>query len=285
VRRIPSLLQTFVLALLLLCQAASGKVLENLPYKPADGLTDYEKERCLLDLYIPDGRRNFPTLIWLHGGALTGGWKNDAPVVAVAKRFASAGIAVAVVGYRLSPHVNFPAYIEDTAAAFAWVHSHIAEYGGDPNKVFLGGHSAGGYLSSMVGMDPRYLEKHGLDQHAIAGLIPVSGQMMTHFTVRKEQGIDENTIIADEKAPIYFTRSDTPPMLIIFGDRDWPARLEENQYFAAVQKAAGNNAIELQVFKDRDHGSIADRLADPGDPAARAIVEFIQRVSKQRDAR
>lgn len=284
-QRIPLLLPAIVLALLLSpCGfAQTGKVLENVPYKTGDSLSQPERERCRLDLYLPSGRgRDFSTLVWFHGGGLTGGSKDDETSKKIARRLAREGIAVAVPNYRLSPGATFPSYIEDAAAAVAWVHTHIAEHGGDPAKLFVGGHSAGGYLTSMVGMDLRYLQNAGVDPANVIGLIPMSGQMVTHFTVKKERGIGEHTIIADEAAPIHFTRKETPPFLIIFGDRDWPGRLEENQYFAAAQRAAGNENVTILVVNDRDHNSIADRTGDAGDPAGKAIVDFIRRHSVPR---
>jgi hypothetical protein len=131
-------------------------------------------------------------------------------------------------------------------------------------------------------MDVRYLQKLGLETSAIAGFIPVSGQMMTHFNVRKERGLGPNNLTADDAAPIYYSRKETPPLLILFGDHDWPARLEENQYFAAYQKTLGNNTIELHVYPDRTHGSIVGNMTKPEDPAAQAIMEFIQRISAKR---
>ena len=261
---------------------ASSDVLIDLPYKTGDALTDYEKTRCKLDLYLPEKKAGFATLVWFHGGGLTGGNKGGKTLAGV---FTHAGIAVAMVNYRLSPQVKFPAYVEDAAAAFAWVHEHIAEHGGDPAKVFMGGHSAGAYLTSLVGMDTRYLQKCGLDASALAGLIPVSGQMMTHFNVRKERGLEANQITADDAAPIYYSRKETPPFLILFGDHDWPARLEENQYFAAYEKTLGNNRIEFHVYPDRTHGSIVGEMTKPNDPAALAFIEFIDRISAERGAK
>jgi len=254
---------------------AEIRVVSDIAYKSGGALTDYETSRCKLDLYLPAAGTKWPALVWLHGGGITGGNKDDESTAAIGRTFARAGIAVAAINYRLSPKATFPAYVEDTAAAFAWVKAHIEEQGGDPAKVFLGGHSAGAYLSSLVGMDARYLQRFGLAPNTIAGLIPISGQMMTHFAVRKERGTPEYTIMADEAAPIHYTRKDTPPFLILFGDRDWPARLEENQYFVAIQKAAGNTRLTLQVIPDRDHGSIAGRIPTPGDPAAEAIIRFV----------
>jgi len=256
--------------------AGAVEVVSNLPYKAEQGLTGYEKERCQLDLYLPKGAKAFPSLVWFHGGGMTGGSKEDKSTQQIARTFAQAGIAVAVPSYRLSPKATFPAYVEDAAAAFAWAHQQIGARGGDAGRVFIGGHSAGAYLSSMVAMDGRYLQKLGLDPSAIAGVIPVSGQMMTHFTVRKERGIAESTVIADEAAPIYYSRKETPPFLILMGDHDWPARLEENQYFAAFQKTLGNARVSVQVVPGRNHGSIVGEIGKPGDPVAEAIVRFIK---------
>jgi acetyl esterase/lipase len=262
--------------------AGAVEVVANIPYKPEGNLTEYEKERCRLDLYLPTGAKSFPSLVWFHGGGMTGGSKEDKSTQQIARTFAQAGIAVAVPSYRLSPKATFPAYVEDAAAAFEWVHQQIGARGGDTARVFIGGHSAGAYLSSMLGMDRRYLQHLGAEPSSIAGLIPVSGQMMTHFTVRKERGLPESTVIADEAAPIYFSRKETPPFLIIMGDHDWPARLEENQYFAAFQKTLGNDRVSVQVVPGRTHGSIVGEIGKPGDPVTEAIVKFITETGQRR---
>lgn len=269
-----------VLAAALLAAAAGGfaagpAVVTNLAYKSGADLTDYERERCVLDLYVPAGS-HFASLVWFHGGGLTAGGRDGKETRAIAQRFAEEGIAVAAPNYRLSPGAKFPAYIEDAAAAVAWVRGRIGAYGGDSNRVFVSGGSAGGYLTSMLAMDASYLRRHGFGPEALAGFIPVSGQMMTHFTVRAEQGLATNCITADVAAPIFHTRPDAPPMLILMGDHDWPARLEENQYFVAIQKIAGHRGVELKVIPDRTHGTITGRIPDPGDPAQAAMLEFIR---------
>ena len=83
-------------------------------------------------------------------------------------------------------------YIEDAAAAVAWTFKNIETYGGSPRRIYVSGHSAGGYLTSMVGLDKRWLAAHKVDADALAGLIPYSGHTITHFTVRAERGIDGN---------------------------------------------------------------------------------------------
>lgn len=251
---------------------AGVTVLTNLPYRAAETADDYQRERCRFDLYLPEGT-GFPTIVWFHGGGLVGGNKDGAR--SLGRSFAEEGVAVAAVNYRLSPKVKFPAYVEDAAASVAWACTTIAGHGGASNRVFVSGASAGGYLTSMIAMDASYLRRHGLAPSSLAGFVPVSGQMVTHFTVRAERGLGTNTIVADAAAPIYHTRPDGPPMLVIMGDRDWPGRLEENQYFVALQKIAGNRGVELLVVPDRTHGTICSNVKIPDDPSREAIRRFL----------
>ena len=253
---------------------ASGvTVLADIAYKAGD-LSDYERERCKLDLYLPAERKGFATLLWLHGGALKGG--DNKGESAIARSLARAGIAVVSAEYRLSPKVNYPAYLQDAAAAFAWTRAHIGEHGGDRGKLFIGGHSAGGYLTLMIGLDERYLRACGVELSAIAGLVPISGQTMTHYTVREERGIGQFTVVADEAAPVFYGRKDTVPMLVLYADHDMAARAEENEYFVALMKGAGNEQVRGQLIRGRTHDSIASHIADDGDPARLAIIEFIK---------
>ena len=255
-------------------------ILKEIAYKSGTALSEYEQERCKLDLYLPNSRTGFPTLVWFHGGALKTGSKDEEFNVRIGRRLAEAGVAVAMANYRLSPKAKYPGYVEDAAAAFAWVRGHIAEHGGDPQKIFIGGHSAGGYLTFMIGLDARYLRRHGMETTAIAGLIPVSGQTMTHYTVREERGLDKDIIIADEAAPVHYVRMDAPPMLVLYAEHDMPARAEENQYLVATLKAAGHKHVAQQMIAGRDHGSIAGNIPQPGDPAAEAILSFIGSIVK-----
>ena len=146
----------------------------------------------------------------------------------------------------------------------------------------MGGHSAGAYLSFMVGLDTRYLAKHGMDPKVLAGLLPVSGQTMTHFTVRADRGQDKNKIIADDAAPIFHVRKETPPMLVMLGDHDWPARAEENAYFVAAMKVAGNAGVSYRQFADRTHGTIGSKFLEAGTPDQEAVREFFQSCIKAR---
>jgi len=256
--------------------AADIRITSDIPYKSGEALSDYEKSRCKLDLYLPASGEQLPVLVWFHGGALTGGSKDDRSTKQVMERFARSGVAVAAVNYRLSPKATYPAYIEDAAAAVAWVKSHAAEQHLDPARIFVGGHSAGGYLAFMVGLDERWLKAYGISPNDLAGVIPVSGQVMTHYTIREERGIkDHNVISADDAAPINHLHKQTPPFLILYADHDMPARREESMYLAAALRATGNKQVKELQIDNRTHGSIAGDMAKEGDPAAEAILHFI----------
>lgn len=100
---------------------------------------------------------------------------------------------------------------------------------------------------------------------------------MTHFAIRKERGIGAHTITADEAAPVYFTRADTRPFLVLYADRDMAARAEENAFFVAQMKGAGNKVVTGQMIQNRTHGSIASEIEKEGDPARIAILDFMKR--------
>lgn len=210
----------------------------------------YVKERCILDLYYPKNIASFATIVWFHGGGLTGGQKE------IPEALKQKGVAVIGVNYRLYPKVKAPVYIEDAAAAVAWAFKNIDSYGGDPDAIFISGHSAGGYLASMVGLDKKYLGQYDIDANKIAGLIPFSGHTITHFTVRKERGIEGTRPIIDELAPLFHVRPDAPPLLMITGDRDMEllGRYEENAYMMRMMKVAGHKNTRLMEIDGYGHG-------------------------------
>jgi acetyl esterase/lipase len=228
---------------------------------------------------VPAGGTGFPVIVWFHGGGMTAGDKGGADQISIVQSLAERGIAVAAVNYRLSPQVNYPAYVDDAAASVAWALEHIGEYGGDPDRVFVSGHSAGGYLAAMVGLDEAYLAAYDQTPGNLAGLIPISGQMITHATVRGERGLPADRPLIDAAAPTHHVSAEAPPFLAIAGSDDLPARAEENVYFIAALTAAGHNDATYREFAGRDHGSIVTRMPETGDPVAAAIVEFVDRLS------
>lgn len=214
--------------------------------------TEYMRERCKLDLYYPTDIKNYPTVVWFHGGGLKAGKKE------IPEELKQRGIAIVAVNYRLYPKAKKPAYLEDAAAAVAWTFQHIAEYGGDPNLIFVAGHSAGGYLTSMVGLDRRWLAPYKIDPNQIAGLIPYSGHCITHMTVREEMGIKRDQPIIDDMAPLFHARKDAPPILLITGDRklEFPTRYEENAYMHSLLNVVGHEQVQLFELDGFTHGSM-----------------------------
>lgn len=213
---------------------------------------NYIDTQCVLDIYYPKYVKNFATVIWFHGGGLTGGHRE------IPEQLKNKGFAVIGVGYRFSPKVKAPAYVEDAAAATAWVFNHIKEYGGSDKLIFLSGHSAGGYLDLMITLNKKYLAVYNIDANAVAETIPFSPQVITHFTVREERGIKETQPIIDSMAPLYFVRKDVPPILDITGDRNLEllGRYEENAYFHRMMLLNGNNTTTLYELDGYDHGGM-----------------------------
>ncbi|MCW0481342.1 alpha/beta hydrolase [Gaoshiqia sediminis] len=234
-------------------ETISYKTETNLLYRENDGLTDYMNERCRLDVYYPVGKKDFATIVWFHGGGITGGEKF------IPDRWKEQGFAVVAVNYRLSPQVKSPAYIEDAAAAVAWVFRHIEEFGGSAEKIVVSGHSAGGYLASMVGLDKQYLAAFGVDADRIAALVPFSGHTITHFTIRDERGIPGTQPVVDALAPLFHVRPDAPPLYLITGGRELEmlGRYEENAYMYRMMKVAGHQQTYLYELDGFDHGGMA----------------------------
>jgi len=224
----------------------------NIPYysESVNQSDEYISERCVLDIYYPKNTKDFPAIVWFHGGGLTGGNK------AIPEALKEEGVCIIAVNYRLYPNVKSPVYIEDAAAAVAWVFNNIEDYGGDSSKIFISGHSAGGYLTMMVGMDKRWLGSNNINANRIAGLIPFSGHTITHLTVRKERGIANTQPVVDDLAPLFHVRADAPPLLLITGDRELEmlGRYEENAYMMRMMKVTGHKETKIYELDGYGHG-------------------------------
>ncbi len=231
---------------------------------------DYIKERCVLDIYYPKNVKGYATIVWFHGGGLTGGSKE------IPEALKEEGVCVVGVNYRLNPKVKAPKYIEDAAAAVSWVFHHINSFGGDSSLIFVSGHSAGGYLASMVGLDTSWLNQHDIDANSIAGLIPFSGHAITHFTVREERGIPGTQPIIDSLAPLYHVRADAPPLLLITGDREMEllGRYEENAYLMRMMKVAGHKHTVLYEMDGYGHNMT--------EPAFPLLLNEVHRISEEK---
>ncbi|WP_019539233.1 alpha/beta hydrolase [Proteiniphilum acetatigenes] len=256
----------------LVAQEIGYETISDIPYYAEEvrRQDSYIGERCLLDIYYPVNKKDFTTVVWFHGGGLTGGNKE------LPEALKNKGLCIVGVNYRLAPGVKAPAYIEDAAAAVAWVFKNIGRYGGDSSRIFVSGHSAGGYLSMMIGLDKQYLAVHGIDADSIAGLIPFSGQAITHFTIRKENDIDDKQPVIDKYAPLFHVRSDAPPMLLITGDRELEmlGRYEENAYLARMMKVAGHQDTRLLELQGYGH--------DMAYPAFPLMLNEITRLNREK---
>lgn len=234
--------------------------IDNIPYSRASDA--YSKERCLLDVYYPEGAENVPVVVWFHGGGLTGGSKF------VPQELKNAGMVVIAVNYRLIPHVGIDGCIDDAAAAVAWAFENAAKYGG--KDVYVCGHSAGGYLTSMIGLDKKWLAKYGVDANDIKALFPLSGQAITHFAHRNLQGIPALQATVDEYAPLTYVRGDASPIHIISADREkeMNGRYEEQAYFWRMLRLSGLHNSYLYELEGYDHGS----MCSPGLEMTRKII-------------
>lgn len=258
----------FLLVTLALCcsvaysQEHQYKTEKDIIYRSVD---DYATKMCRMDIAYPEGAEARPVIVWFHGGGLTGGWRH------IPQELLRNGAVVVGVGYRFSPHVPVTQIIDDAACAIAWVMDNISQYGGNPDKVFISGHSAGGYLVTMVGLDKSRLAKYDKDADALAGIIPFSGQAITHFEERRSRGIADKQPIVDSLAPLYHVRGDAAPILILSGDRELEmlGRYEENAYFWRMLRLAGDDDATLYEFDGYGHG-----MCEPGYPL---LLEFIHK--------
>lgn len=247
---------------------ADYRLAADILYRDAATASDTMRLHCRLDVYHPVEAKNFPTVVWFHGGGITKGTRS------IPLPLRRQGVGVVAVDYRLAPESKSPDFLDDAAAATAWVQKHIARFGGDPRRIILSGHSAGGYLATMTALESRRLAAHGGDANALAGVVPFSGQMITHFTIRAERSIPMGQPVVDELAPLFHVRKDAPPMLVITGDREkeLAGRYEENAYFWRMMKLAGHRDIVLTELKGHDHGGMAE-------PAFPALIDFVKRIT------
>ena len=176
-------------------QEGAYKTVKDIAYRDAAGDGNIDT-MCRLDIYYPVGKTGFSTVVWYHGGGLTGGRRE------IPEALKDKGLAVVGVEYRLSPTVKVADCVDDAAAAAAWVVKHIASYGGDPGRVFVAGHSAGGYLTSMIGLDKRWLEPYGIDPDtAFVALIPYrpKGQLLLASNIGRGFVAEMDELLAETR--------------------------------------------------------------------------------------
>ncbi len=188
----------------------------------------------MLDIYLPD-KESFKVFLYVHGGGIEAGdkcYQKEA-----GEYVAEHGAAFVAINYRMYPQAMYPEFLCDTAEAIAWVYKNISKYG-NCEGIYVGGSSAGGYISMMLCFDEKYLAPYRLPEGTIKGYIHDAGQPTTHFNVLRERGIDVRRVIIDEMAPLFHIGKATeyPPMLFIVSDNDMENRYEQTQLVLSTLK-------------------------------------------------
>tara|TARA_R100001163_G_C5054212_1_gene190755 strand:+ start:396 stop:1265 length:870 start_codon:yes stop_codon:yes gene_type:complete len=210
--------------------------------------------RHRLDIYAPSDRaqgKKLPTIVFFYGGSWKTGQKNHYEFAG--RALAALGAVVVVADYRLVPDVRFPDFIKDNAAAVAWTQQQIDQYGGDPKRVYLAGHSAGAYNALLLGLDTRYLKDAGAVPGDIVGLIGISGP---YDFDPKEYKVTRDAFAGSlddpDVSPVKFVSGDTPPTLLFHGEDDRTVLPKNTRVLAAALTEAQRPA-ETHFYPDLSH--------------------------------
>lgn len=222
-----------------------------------------------------------PVLVFIHGGSWAFG--DPADYTFVARTFAPEGFIVVNAGYRLGEEGRFPAMLQDSAAALRWVHDNIARYGGDPQRIYLMGHSAGAYNVAMLGLDPQWLAAEGLETGAVQGIIGLAGPYDFYpFDSDSSRAAFGSAPDPLATQPVRFARADAPPMLLATGSADETVKPRNSRALAAALTAEGM-PTEAVVFGGMTHSGIIMALASPFDrdgTVKNRILRFIEQREK-----
>lgn len=221
--------------------------------------------RNKLDIWAPTGTRKtdrLPVIVWLYGGGWYSGAREDYGFVG--RAFAKQGFIVVIPDYRLVPEGHWPDFLEDSAAAVAWTDAHIANYGGDPDRIALSGHSAGAYNAVMLALDPQWMKSAGSDVSVIRGVAALAGP---YDFVPFEKGGRADVAMGDIRPiertqPIAFVRADAPPLWLGHGTADDVVRVGNSQRLAAAMGKAGG-AVALRTYDGLSHNDLVMALTGP----------------------
>lgn len=229
----------------------------------SESLGDHPKQALTVHSAGPDadGASAKPVIVFVYGGGWRSGDIDDYSFLA--RGLAPEGYVVVLAGYRLGPDGVFPAMLEDTAKAVAWTRNNIAKFGGDPDSIFISGHSAGAYNVAMIGLDDRWMDAEGLSAGDISGVIGMSGPydfypFDSESTKLAFGGAPEPL----ETQPVNFGRADAPPMLLVQGEKDTLVTPRHAPTLAKVINDAGGWA-ETAMFAEMDHNAPILALASP----------------------
>jgi acetyl esterase/lipase len=231
---------------------------------------DADTVRHKLDVYYPKGQKDFPVVMFVHGGAWRFGTKDW--YGKLGEVLAQNGVGTVITNYRLSPKVMHPGHIDDVARAFAWTHKNVGKYGGRADQLFVCGHSAGGHLVALLSTDERYLKAHGLSLADIKGMIPMSGVYTVSAVLQNAFGKD--AAVHKQASPLTHVQAKHPPALIIYADKDYLTIDLMSEQFCKKLKECKCDAATLKVA-NRDHINIIVNMANETDVTMQAVLQFI----------
>ena len=284
-RSLPLATLSAMLGGLLSCALLAQEPKRNVPYVE-DG-----HARQVLDIYAPKDAKNLPVVFWIHGGGWQTGDKTS--VERKPQAFMDKGFVFVSTNYRLLPEVEMGTIIRDVAKSLAWVTKNIAEHGGDPERIFVMGHSAGAQLAALVCIDDRYLKAEGVSFEGLKGCVPVDGdtydvpaiietaetRRRVHHQPQAKYGHREKFGNDPEKhrdfSAVTHAAKDKgiPPFLTLYV-ADHPDNAAQAQRLDAVLKQAGVTS-KLFAGRDTNHNKLNDNLGLPDDPATKAVYEFV----------
>lgn len=227
----------------------------------ADGAYADDPRRSL-DIYAPENPGSLhPVVVFFYGGRWSSGSKDDYRFVADA--LTALGYVVVIPAYRLYPQVEFPAFVQDGASAIAWVHAHIDAYGGDPERLFVMGHSSGAHLAAMLALDENYLLQAGGRPGWIKGMIGLAGPYdFLPLEDRDLQDIFGPPVRYPLSQPINYAHAGQPPLLLLHGSDDETVAVENTLNLAAATRGEGAE-VETRLYEGIGHVGILSALSRP----------------------
>ena len=270
-------LTTGALACLLAgCQSVGFGVANLGVSAPADSVVYDAQHDLALDIYRPAGPATgaVPVVVFLYGGSWRHGSRGQYRFVGT--RLAQQGVLAIVADYRTFPRATFPGFVEDAASAVAWAHRHAADYGGDPDRLYLAGHSAGAQIAALIGTDAGYLAPYRLRPRDLAGVIGLSGPY--DFEIAGFEDVFGPEAQWPRAQAVNFVDGDEPPFLLVHGTADKVVEARDSQILADRLRAAGGEAV-LVWLPEAGHLAPLVGLRAPGrEPALMpAIRAFLHR--------
>jgi acetyl esterase/lipase len=254
------------------------------PYRRRSHQAYGSDSRQQLDVYVPNvtPASPVPLVVFWHGGRWSSGDKTDYRFVGSA--LAELGVATVIPNYRHYPQVKLAGFMEDAARAACWAAAHAADFGADPGRLYLMGHSAGAHMAALLSLDPRYFAALGADPPRIAGVIGLSGPY--DFLPLREADVQDMfgpPELYELSQPIYFAHRGAPPMLLIHGSKDTLVSPWNSRNLAAALEMLGVR-VTLRLYAERGHGGTVAALSVPGRRRGATladIAEFIAAGGRQ----